>query len=69
MKTDSHRRARSLAFGIGALCVVFELLMLIAFSHANAPEGRLLAGHARCNTVVSSPVSPVILLRRLELSL
>lgn len=69
MNTQANRRARTLAFALGGLSVVIELAMLVGLSHAQAPEGKLLAGQTGCATMTVTESSPVILMRKLELSL
>lgn len=69
MNRQKQQRARSLAFGIGTISVMVELIVLVALSHANAPEGCVFAGHNDSELVIAAPLSPVILLRRMELSL
>ena len=66
--TNETRRARTLAFVFGGGSVLIELILLIAISHAQAPEGRFLAGE-RCASVTTIEASPVILLRKFEVSL
>ncbi len=69
MNTQANRRARTLAFALGGLSVVIELAMLVGLSHAQAPEGKFLAGRTGCAPMTLTEGSPVILLRKFELSL
>ncbi len=69
MNTQANRRARTLAFALGGLSVVIELAMLVGLSHAQAPEGQFLAGQAGCAPQAVIESSPVILMRKRELSL
>jgi len=66
--TNETRRARTLAFVLGGCSVLIELTLLIAMSHAQAPEGRFLAGEP-CAPVLTVEASPVILLRKIEVAL
>ena len=69
MKDSTAHRARRLAFALGAAAIVLEMLVLLAVSHACAPEGQLLAGSVH-SAPASTPDSPaVILMRQLEISL
>ena len=69
MKPIRSIRPRHLAFGIGALGMLAELLLLVAMSQANAPDGQRFAGTTRCAPMATVQTSPVMLLRRLERSL
>lgn len=70
MNNSTAKRARRLAFALGGAAVVFEMLVLLAVSHARAPEGQFLAGAAHCAPAPAPANSPsVILLRQLELVL
>ncbi len=69
MNKSTAQRARRLAFALGGAAVVMELFVLVAMSHARAPDGQFLAGTTRCVTAPAMDSPAVIMLRSLELSL
>lgn len=69
MKNSTAHRARRLAFALGAAAIVLEMLVLMAVSHARAPEGQFLAGSVHSAPAATAQSPAVILMRQLELSL
>ena len=65
---NQTRRAQTIALVLVGCIVVIELTLMIALSHARAPEGRFLAGE-RCTPESQVKAGPVTFLRKFEVSL
>lgn len=69
MKTSPALHAKRLAFILGGCSVLLEIALLIAVSHARAPDGQFLAGQEQCPPAHLVPGAPIVILPNVELSL